>query len=231
MSFLPEGPTELTGGCFCSAIRYKVSIPASKDRPLAPGALPTPVSHCQQVGDTASSKQQPVTKATSFPLIDLDHCHSCRRACGSIVQCWLIIPSDWVAIELLQQQGTGTRHYPTLDVIKPNKELQDTTFIRLYSSTPGAERTFCGRCGTPVTYFWSGERPSSWTFAPFDIALGTLDRESFEKPGVRPDRQGWWNDGTAWVQDLLRKGDGGLVRHPTGSPATCLDDDKTLLGI
>lgn len=53
-----------------------------------------------------------------------------------------------------------------------------------------------------------------------DIALGSLDLESLEKEGVRPERQGWWEDGVGWIKKLVSEGDGGLIRHPTGNVGT-----------
>lgn len=234
MSLLPDRAIVLKGGCFCSAVRYVVQIPALEDRPLAPGALPAVLPKHQTdspvQSDTDSVKR--VTKDTRFPLIELDHCHSCRRACGSILQSWFICTEDWVHFELeLQKDGTS-KSFPTLQVVNPPKDVQEATFIRHYSGTAESERTFCGRCGTPLTFFFSGDRGQAWTLPPiFDIALGTLDQESFEAEGVQPDRQGWWSDGTAWVQHLLRNGDGGLIRHQTGRVSMVVDEDKSLVGL
>lgn len=216
MAFLSKGPLTLNGGCFCSAIRYTISIPELEERPLAPGALPTPVSAstahwaakdsaAHSTGSTSETKKLD----TRFPFIDLDHCHSCRRACGSLLQCWFICPIDWIEFKLIPRKSSTSaeeedkqlRIYPTLSVVYPSKELQQSTYVSHYcgggESGKSSERTFCGRCGTGMSFYYSGDRGPDWTLGPVvDIALGTLDQESFETEGVRPERHGWWQDGT-----------------------------------
>ena len=54
------------------------------------------------------------------------HCRSCRRASGAAAVAWLTFPRAnfrWI-------RGTPRTH----------------------RSSPGVERTFCDRCGTPLTY-------------------------------------------------------------------------------
>jgi hypothetical protein len=58
-----------------------------------------------------------------------------------------------------------------------------------------------------------------------DIVLGSLETESLEMEGVRPDRHFYWESGVSWVKDWAREGDGhlgegkgeGLPRHPEGT--------------
>jgi hypothetical protein len=55
-----------------------------------------------------------------------------------------------------------------------------------------------------------------------DLVLGSLDAESLEMEGVRPDRHFYWESGISWVKNLVAKGDSslsgtGLPRHPDGS--------------
>lgn len=55
-----------------------------------------------------------------------------------------------------------------------------------------------------------------------DIVLGSLDTESLEMEGVRPDRHFYWESGVSWVKRLVREGDESLgegerlPRHPDG---------------
>lgn len=247
MAFLPPEPLTLNGGCFCSAVRYKVSIPALEERPLAPKAIipyPIPKSPtCSPAKGSEAAREDVKTVPTRFPLIGFDHCESCRRACGAPVQSWLICELKWVEFLLLPRSAeigaTGPvsgdlkksmQKYATKEVVKPSKKLQEETYIGHYSSNNESERCFCARCGTPMTFHYSGDRGPEWELdALVDIALGTLDQESFEREGVRPERHGWWDDGTQWVKDIVYKGTGPLVRHPTGRLATVVDEDKVLL--
>lgn len=60
-----------------------------------------------------------------------------------------------------------------------------------------------------------------------DVVLGSLDKESLETPGVRPDRHFYWRYGVEWVQNLVAEGDGSirgepLPRHPESSRRECV---------
>lgn len=104
------------------------------------------------------------------------------------------------------------------------KQVLDSTYVGTYESSSKVQRTFCTRCGTPVTYAFAGDRGPNWTLGPIvDIAAGTLDSDSFEQ--IRPERHGWWEDGTEWVKKLMREGDGGvLIRHPAGKVNSKIED-------
>ncbi len=239
-------PTELTlhGGCLCSAIRYTISIPSATARPLVPaGALPTPTAG-RRCADPARSVP------TTLPLIDIDHCNDCRRACGGLVQCWLICPQEWVQFRLQPRRADGdddatpsgiggfgnddaaavTRSCG--EVADPTPALRSSSYLASFASSAEVRRVFCGRCGTGVTYTFVGERGPAWTLGPIvDIAMGTLDRESLEADGVRPDRHGWWDSGVTWIRQLLTSGDvrdgwqGGLIRHPTGRVTQAAEEE------
>lgn len=88
MAFLPRGPLTLSGGCACKANKYTIRIPAVEDRALVAGAIDTPI------GIDPDGKA--TTVPTRFPLVDIDHCDSCRRISGVIAQFWFICPTSWV---------------------------------------------------------------------------------------------------------------------------------------
>lgn len=216
MAFLPSSPLILTGGCLCSAVRYSITIPALSSRPLVPGALPTPANNPH---DTAVD--------TRLPLIGLDHCNSCRRSCGGLLQCWFICPQSWVEFKLQPRQRFNTSMldinkeegegvvYPTSSIVtNPPKEVVEATYLGYYPSSPNVHRCFCMRCGTGLTGCSSRDRGPGWTLGEIvDIAVGSLDRESIEV--VRPDRHGWWEVGVEWIRRLVSEGDGGsLIKHP-----------------
>lgn len=96
------------------------------------------------------------------------HCESCRRVAGSPVVAWLSFPKDRFRIT------AG----------KP----------REFHSTPPVRRTFCGDCGTQLTYEHT-RHPAS-----IDVVTCSLD-----DPGAfPPTHHSWLSDDIAWV----RFGDG-----------------------
>jgi hypothetical protein len=70
----------------------------------------------------------------------------------------------------------------------------------VYLSSPGVERSFCGRCGTPLTYRHE-RRPDE-----IDVTIGSLDH-----PGAAaPVDHIWMVDATAWDRPA-----DGLPQHAT----------------
>jgi hypothetical protein len=234
MAFLSSDAMTLNGGCLCTAIRYTIRIPPVESRPLSPNAALTPVT-----GPTGSIEQMP----TKFPLIELDHCSSCRLAAGSIIQAWIVCPKSWVSWRLINRvenenhnktvQKPNEKDYQpftTSEIVNPSEELRKSTYLSHFMSSTDVHRGFCGRCGTSLTYCYTGPKPG-WPLPErnFDVALGTLDREYLETEGVRPDRHGWWNDGVKWVKNMVRDGDvingTRLIRHPTGATQTTVKEE------
>ncbi len=80
------------------------------------------------------------------------HCHQCRRASGaSFATTMAVRTADF-------------------DFLKGEKNLA------AYESTPGKQRTFCGRCGSPI-YSRYEDNPGV-----LNLRSGTLDGD----PGIRP---------------------------------------------
>lgn len=103
----------------------------------------------------------------------LCHCESCRRASGSHAVGWLTVSAaDFVCT-------SGTPHE--------------------FESSRGVYRTFCGRCGTPLTYT-SARRPGE-----IDVTLGSLDQPD----RVVPVDHIWMADATVWDRPT-----DGLPQHP-----------------
>jgi hypothetical protein len=59
---------------------------------------------------------------------------------------------------------------------------------REYASSPGVLRTFCGRCGSPLTYS-NVRRP-----AEIDVTLGSLDQPELAAPVDHI----WMEDAPSW---------------------------------
>lgn len=127
----------------------------------------------------------------------------CRHVNGSIVQPWIILPSPWVTWTLqTKAQETTTSPVPnpseinvkTLEAILPSQDLQASTHVTHFSSSPEVERIFCGECGTGFTYLCSGEDPNMTEvdkkLGPiFDISMGTLDEEFLALDWMQPIRE------------------------------------------
>lgn len=91
------------------------------------------------------------------------HCRSCRLAAGAPAVAWVIV-----------RRG---------DFI-----LETGTLVR-FRSSPHVERTFCGRCGTAVTY----ERTDRGS--DIDIQTATLD----DPDAFPPVREIWLEEKIAWM--------------------------------
>jgi hypothetical protein len=202
MSYLPQEAFTLHGGCDCRAIRYTISIPAFPSRPI----LSTP--------DLSGREIRP-------PEIFFDHCNKCRRVSGALLQAWLSCPQEWLEWHITRgNENSDLSTLPniaTSDLIK--SKPGESTFTH-YASSKEVTRSFCGKCGTNLLYVFEGRIKENPT-PIVDIVLGSLDSESLERPGVRPDRHFYWDSGVEWVKRLVADGDTSLYgenlpRHPDG---------------
>ena len=116
-------------------------------RPAAPTPPPPPAAA------TGGCFCGAVRYRASAPPIDVAHCHCtmCRRIAGAPVVTWATYPRGALTIT------AGTP-----------REL---------ASSPGVVRTFCGTCGTPLT-FREPARPDV-----LDVTVGSLDDPAAFPPG------------------------------------------------
>jgi hypothetical protein len=102
------------------------------------------------------------------------HCESCRRQTASAFTTFLgVADGHW--------RWTGAAP-------------------RLYRSSPGVERRFCGTCGTPMAYA-SERSPGEMHFY-----AATLD----DPAGFRPEHHAFWREKMPWIRlsdDLPRHSD------------------------
>jgi hypothetical protein len=105
----------------------------------------------------------------------LCHCESCRRAAGAHVVGWVTVRASSAAF---------TAAPP-----------------RTFASSPGVERTFCGTCGTPLSYR-SERRPGE-----IDFTIGSLDSPDAAVPVDHI----WMVDAPAWDRPA-----DGLPQHRAG---------------
>ncbi|KUJ16963.1 uncharacterized protein LY89DRAFT_684953 [Mollisia scopiformis] len=204
MATLPTAAFKLHGGCFCNAITYTISVPDLTSRPLNPSKPSKPLGPRNEVN-------------ARLPCIALDHCTTCRRIPGSILQVWFICPQSWAEFSL-QPRSHDTATTPikisTSEFLLPDKDVQERTWVTGFQSSEFAHRTFCGRCGTHLSFFYTGldqklAEEANW--GPyFDLVLGSLNKESLEVEGLWPDRQVWVGSGIEWVKQLVAEGEGSL---------------------
>jgi hypothetical protein len=95
--------------------------------------------------------------------LTLCHCATCRRASGAPCVAW----GSFAAHSFVFTQGEPAR----------------------YQSSPGVERTFCGRCGTALTYV----RADASEFV--DATLASLD----DPEAVGPFDHTWVGDKLSWM--------------------------------
>ena len=116
-------------------------------------------------------------RATGSPtVIVYCHCRDCRRSSGAPVSLFAGYRAERVELPGGRPKG--------------------------YESSPGVYRSFCGTCGTPISF--EDERLPGETYLPVGI---------FEDPEVfEPEEHEWWSRRLRWfdVRD-------GLPRHEESS--------------
>ena len=211
---LPEGPLTLHGGCSCRAIRYKIDIPPASQRPFNPSSENT----------------------IRLPYAVLCHCEDCRRATAGLFLSGFFTPAEMVKVSLLsrsspmlsssiyytnQAVGDAQREWvPATEVFAPGIAPSDS-FLTTYKSSEAVYRTFCGRCGTPLTVSLY-PMPESWP-TMLDIMLGSMDREDLKDEYMAPERQFFWNSGITWVKELINQGNTSIIKHPSFNPSETAD--------
>ena len=109
----------------------------------------------------------------------LCHCESCRRAAGAHAVGWLTVRSDD-----LRYLAAAPREF---------------------ESSPGVQRAFCSRCGTPLTYR-SARRPGE-----IDVTICSLEQSE----AAAPVDHIWMQDAPSWDRPA-----DGLPQYSAGRSAT-----------
>jgi len=236
---LPKEAFTIRGGCSCSAVRFRITVPDFAERPIHYSIEPSEAA----AGDPATPH---------LPVVVTDHCNACRSATSSILPAWILTPRAYMTISCLPEDRGAPQPGPLLfdsdagllqrrrlaepdagggeddtttarPPYVPAYELLSATtpnhgtWLRFYSSTYDPDgrvkrivRSFCGRCGTNLAYV---AHPMPFSLPDMvDVILGTIDREDLEKPFMKPDHQLWWKYGIPWIQNMVKGLDAG--KHP-----------------
>ena len=200
---LPRESLTIEGGCNCCAVRYRVEIPSFDRRPV------------HLAGDPEAQREE-----IRLPMVATDNCNDCRRATGSILPFWICAPISMVSglylprsdsSSVAEEPKAGT-WLPATNMFKPTA-TSEKTFLTFYKSSEVARRSFCGRCGTNLTYTYFGPTPDGWV-ETVDIVLGTVDRKYLEGRDLAPERHLWWDYGIDWIKDFTINGASQLDKHP-----------------
>ncbi|KAK1966265.1 hypothetical protein LY78DRAFT_657478 [Colletotrichum sublineola] len=235
MPSLPDHAFTITGGCNCSAIRYKISVPALADRPPTHMKVPLFLSPEQ------------AQKDWRLPTLAVCHCASCRRGFGSVVPAMAQCAAYMVSISALpvkstekaEDVGTGgfsalapresaveldgerqAEFRPAAEVFKPGSASGDEeTWVRFYHASgcmPDAARVFCGRCGvhfgkayriTEELYGFMDKPAGGWDEV-VNISMATMDDGWLQQEWMEPAVQafgGMW--GIPWVVRTVKMGE------------------------
>ncbi|KAH6666505.1 hypothetical protein F5X68DRAFT_236945 [Plectosphaerella plurivora] len=251
---LPKEAFDITGGCNCGAIRYRIAVPEFSKRPLAFTLGPSP------------DPKDP--KTVRLPHAAACHCNDCRSATGGQAMSYLILPADFMTVSAIPRgdadesirsvtgrlvdrpqsidavtasDANRPPYVPSIDVLRPRVPGAEVTWLRFfhsyYCSSEVGSRAFCGRCGGPVAFH---SKPQAEWFGPqykqpedfehvIDVHLGTVDKhilDDGDKLAIEHDTS--WKEGLRWYKKVLASGEGAAVRtkHPNSSLAEVVEDKE-----
>ncbi|KUJ09478.1 uncharacterized protein LY89DRAFT_711244 [Mollisia scopiformis] len=201
---LPDHAFTLHGGCNCRAIRYKIEVPAFKDRFMHP---------------TRDQAHLPEREKIRFPMSLVCHCNDCRRGTGALITYAFACLNSYVSFQIesrSKKDSDKNEWIPAAKIFPPAEfKEKDDTFLEFYASTDARRRSFCSRCGVSLTYN-SVSMPEPWP-AFLDVWTGTIDSEDLEKDWLIPVRHCWIDVEIPWIGKLACQGSGGIPRHEGGS--------------
>ena len=209
MSALPEKAFTVTGGCYCQAIRYTISVPELSARP----------KHESDYGATIGEH-----KATNnyLPRVEIDHCSMCRRIQGSVAVVWIMALRSWVTFSLSPRTSDQTTaeskeqrlQPPTMDVLNGTPEVLEKSFVSKFSSSEDVDRVFCSKCGTHLTFRHNKpEESTPESKQSIDLTFGSLDPEFLEWECLKPTDTAYEEFGIGWVRRWLKGGEMTLLEE------------------
>lgn len=151
-----EGQTDdegkLYGHCHCKGVEFWVSRAGEQSKNAESAYADLLVPYYLDKSDNPRNFPWWLPHPDRF-LAGTCACTTCRRSSGFEITCWAFVPTSDITL-------------------KDGKPFQRTPYwgsMVTYESSPGVNRTFCGRCG--CTIFWDGRDAGTL----IDIAVGTLD--------------------------------------------------------
>ncbi|MBT9384741.1 GFA family protein [Pseudooceanicola sp. CBS1P-1] len=127
------------------------------------------------------------------PLFAPDHRQEDHRQgrclCGAVRYDWTG-PVNWVGHCHCESCRRATAAPFTTFVSTPDRQLHwHGTAPAIFASSPGVERLFCPRCGTPLAYRTAELPDETHTY------LANL----LDAAGLPPDRHFFWNERVDWI--------------------------------
>lgn len=245
MAFLPSAPLTLHGSCSCAAAKYTIQIPSLPDRPVIPSHPPIPTSpttstaanfpvialcHCVSCRRASGALFFSwLVAPVGWVTWDVE------VKPGEVGSSWPGNGNGAVRGRSGGKEGEkgeeGTeerlRDVPSTLICGPAdvnaKAARPSTYVTQHRSSERAVRTFCGRCGTTLTYYHLERHGTGQEI--LDVSVGSLDEASIRL--VRPERHVYWDSGVEWVRDLARWGTGGwMLRNRGDDPTEVVRDDE-----
>lgn len=172
---------------------------------------------------TRDQSHLPEEDKIRFPMSLVCHCNDCRSSSGALVNYAFACLNEYVSFKFETREGNQLQQdwMPAANIFPPmSLEERKETWLQFYKSSEKITRSFCGRCGTNLTYcYWP--MPSPWPRF-LDIWAGTIDKEDLEREGddgawLKPVRHCWIDVEVPWIGKLACEGSGGIPKHAGGS--------------
>ncbi|KAH8897173.1 hypothetical protein GQ53DRAFT_743000 [Thozetella sp. PMI_491] len=206
----PSEPLVLRGGCNCTAVRWRMSLPSHSER--APNPYHT---RTKDIGDVR------------LPTAGICHCDGCRRASGSIGTYAFITDMATLELSILARDkvpdpkaddnGERPPYVPALSLLdEPATADLSGLWLMHYESSPMRNRWFCGRCGTQLGVAVSKAAIPQELWSPRVITLcgGSTDRDLLENAWCQPDHVMDCSIAIPWMRHFVKSGAQGAQEHP-----------------
>ncbi|KAF2021186.1 hypothetical protein BU24DRAFT_446264 [Aaosphaeria arxii CBS 175.79] len=182
---VPEGKGEeaVHARCHCGGVEFWVTPPNAASREAR-----SPYPDLLVPYNSRKSAENPGNEAWWLPgegryLAGTCACESCRRVSGFDVTFWAFVPT----CNIFQDEACTV----------PFTRRPYWGSMKVYESSKGVTRTFCGTCGANV--FWDGEGRDGLV----DVAVGLLDAKS----GARAEEiLSWCTERVSFAEEALNKG-------------------------
>lgn len=208
---LPSEAIVLRGGCNCTAVRWRMSLPDASKRVAHPYHTPG-----TDIGDVR------------LPTAVVCHCDGCRQATGALGAYGFTSDMALLELSILPRVIIPNREKNQKDEARPPyvpaiSLMDDPTVANLeglwlmhYESSPKRDRYFCGRCGTQIGVAASKDSvpPEYGWPRVVNLWAGTTDRDLLENDWCRPDHVTDCSIAIPWIRDYVKNGAKSAEEHP-----------------